>query len=228
MATGILLAARGAGSAPGQPNGAGTSLAPTTRNDHPTSAASPMTTSTARRLFTPVRDIRRQRASRGDGRRALHGPQREWSSNTALDVMAPRDTSSWLSSRARPAALGRWWPALLLLALGWVAWLNAPSACALEESTWRDADAQLTRLMIRAHRPPAFSSRPAALSAAVHVAAREGNAEALEQQGFALQSAGAANELLRAKKELEGALTELRMCRQQSGTKRTAGGAGTF
>jgi hypothetical protein len=133
-----------------------------------------------------------------------------------------------MSSRARATRLGRWWPALLVLALAWVAWLNAPSACALEESAWRDADAQLTRLMIRAHRPPAFSSRAVALSASTRVASGEVAQEAVEQQAFALQSAGAANELIRAKKELEGSLSELRMCRQQGRAERTAGAAGTF
>lgn len=189
-----------------------------------------MTTDTARRLFTLVRDTRSEGASRRDGRHALPGQRREWNSNAILGVMALQDTGSWTSSRARAAALGRWWPALLLLALAWVAWLNAPSACSLEESAWRDADTQLTRLMIRAHRAPAFSTQAVALSASAAVAAREAVAagEAVAQQTFALQSAGSASELLRAKKELEGSLAELRMCRQRGRAERAAGAAGTF
>jgi hypothetical protein len=158
-----------------------------------------MTIDTARRLFTPVRDIRGYGPSRRE-ERSRPGPRHEWSSNTILDAMALQDTGRWSSSRARAAALGRCWPALLVLALGWVAWLNAPSACSLEESAWRDADAQLTRLMIRTHRAPVLTP-------------------AVEQQTFALQSAGAASELLRAKKVLESSLAELRMCRQHGGTE---------
>ncbi len=118
--------------------------------------------------------------------------------------MALRDTYSWTTSRASAVALGRWWPALLVLALAWVAWLNAPSECALEESVWRDADAQLTRLMIRAHR----GARVPALQP---------------------QSADANEDLLRAKRELESSLGELRMCRH-GGPARAQGGhaAGTF
>jgi hypothetical protein len=117
------------------------------------------------------------------------------------------------SSRARAATLGRWWPALLVLALAWVAWVNTPGACALEESAWRDADAYLTRLMIRAHRPPAFAARgnqPA------------GPMPSVEQQAYALHGTGAATELLRAKQELESSLSELRMCRQGSGSSASA------
>jgi hypothetical protein len=51
--------------------------------------------------------------------------------------------------------------------------------------------------------------------------------EAVAQQTFTLHGAGSASELLRAKKELEGSLAELRMCRQQGRTWRAAGSAGT-
>jgi hypothetical protein len=89
-----------------------------------------------------------------------------------------------------------------VLALAWVAWLNDPGACALEESAWRDADANLTRLMIRAHRP-----RAAARGAQTAL-------QNVEQHTFGLHGAGAASDLLRAKQELESSLSELRMCRQ--------------
>jgi hypothetical protein len=174
-----------------------------------------MTTDTARKLFTPGRDIRGHGPSRRD-ERALPGRRREWSSNTILDAMALQDAGRWISSRARAAMLGRCWPALLVLALAWVAWLNAPRACALEESAWRDADAQLTRLMIRTHRAPVLAARPPHLSAQT-VSAGVVLAPAVEQQTFALHSAGAANELSWAKKELESSLAELRMCRRHGG-----------
>lgn len=106
-----------------------------------------------------------------------------------------------------------------MLALAWVAWLNAPSACTLEESAWREADAHLTRLMIRAHRAPS-PARSIALAAG-------SSPQLVEQQTFALQSADATDELLRAKRELESSLGELRMCRQggtgRAGRERAAG-----
>lgn len=225
-------------------------------------------TTTARRLFTPVRDGRDQGASRREGRPFLLCERRHGSreavfeplvfgnmaagiraatiraagdraagditgdniarvngaaSNTTAKDMAARNTAgrntalrslaaadrtspAWPQPRASAVALGRWWPVLLVLALGWVAWLNAPGDCALEESAWREADAHLTRLMIRAHRSP----RPASLTAPVGFAAG-----GVEQQAFALQVDERRQELLRAKRELEGSLAQLRMCRQE-------------
>lgn len=164
-------------------------------------------TTTAHELFTPLGDIRGLGASRRGERTAQPRARQETSRKAVLEAMALRDTGTWMSSRARSAALGRWWPALLMLALAWVAWLNTPSACIVEESAWREADAHLTRLMIRAHRAPSGASRPVALAAAT-------SPQLVEQHTLALQSAGATEELLRAKRQLDSSLGELRMCRQ--------------
>lgn len=162
-------------------------------------------TTTARRLCTPLRDTRERGSARRNERTARPGTPQD-PSREVLEASVLHDTGSWRCSRARTPALGRWWPALLLLALTWVAWLNSPGACALEESAWREADARLTRLMIRAHRAPSAAARHLALTTA-------SSSKLLEQRALGLQSADATEELLRAKRELEASLGELRMCR---------------
>jgi hypothetical protein len=150
-----------------------------------------------------------------------------------------RDTGSWVSSRAQSArapavAIGRWWPALLVLALAWVAWLNAPSsACTLEESAWRNADAHLTRLMIRAHRPLATLQPGHGQARTNSGATVPAGSLVVAEQTFALHAnataSANASELLRAKQELESSLGELRMCRQGGAGRAERGrGAGTF